>query len=175
MRLLSAYLGQLFQLAGTLTADQHHDAGLAGIDMLTMALRGTTPTVPGDESAAEVLLGLMRRHIHEHLADPRLSVAELARRHHVSIRRAHALFARIGATPAAYIREQRLLAARTMLLDPKHDNRPVSEIGAAVGLGELRTFERTFQRRYGTTPARWRREHRAPGLAPPPQPREAEA
>ncbi|MFG2071284.1 AraC family transcriptional regulator [Nonomuraea maritima] len=37
--------------------------------------------------------------------------------------------------------------------------RAVSDIGAAVGMGESRTFERAFQRQFGTTPARWRLEH----------------
>jgi AraC-like DNA-binding protein len=161
MQLVSGYVRQLYQLADGLSGEQRHDAGLAAIELLTMALRGTTPAVPGDQSAGEVLLELMRTHIREHLADPRLTVAELGRRHHVSVRHAHALFSRIGVTPGAYIREQRLLAARAMLLDPKHDARPVSDIGAAVGLGELRTFERAFQRQFGMTPARWRREHRA--------------
>ncbi|MEH0929883.1 helix-turn-helix domain-containing protein [Micromonospora sp. CPCC 205558] len=161
MRLLSGYVTQLFHLADGLTDEQRHDAGLAGIDMLTMALRGRTPTVPGDQSAGAVLLGVMRTHIREHLSDPRLTVSELARRHHVSVRHTHVLFGRIGVTPAAYIREQRLLAARTLLSDPRHPVRSVSDIGAAVGLGELRTFERAFQRQFGTTPARWRREQRA--------------
>ncbi|MGC5311819.1 helix-turn-helix domain-containing protein [Micromonospora zamorensis] len=161
MRLLSGYVNQLFHLADGLNDEQRRDAGLAGIDMLTMALRGRTPTVPDDQSAAAVLLGLMRTHIREHLADPRLTVNELARRHHVSVRHTHVLFAHIGVTPAAYIREERLLAARALLSDPRQHARSMSDIGAAVGLGELRTFERAFQRQFGTTPARWRREQQA--------------
>ncbi|MEV4079590.1 helix-turn-helix domain-containing protein [Nonomuraea fuscirosea] len=161
MRLLSGYLGQLFQLAGDLSGEQRQDAGMAGIEMLTMALRGTTPAVPDERSAGEVVLGLMRAHVRHHLGDRCLTVAELARRHHVSVRHAHALFSRLGITPAAYIREQRLLAARAMLSDQRHDLRPVSEIRAAVGLGELRTYERAFRRRFGTTPASWRRERQS--------------
>jgi AraC-like DNA-binding protein len=160
VQLLSGYIGQLFQLADGLSCEQRNDAGLAGIELLMMALRGATATVPADHSAGEVLLGLMRAHVRDHLADRHLTVAELARRHHVSVRHTHVLFSRIGVTPGAYIREQRLLAARVMLSDSKHDMRPVSDIGAAVGLGELRTFERAFQRQFDTTPARWRLEHR---------------
>ncbi|GAA4557736.1 helix-turn-helix domain-containing protein [Planotetraspora kaengkrachanensis] len=167
MRLLSGYMGQLHLLAGDLSGEQRHDAGLAAIELLAMALRGAVPAVPGEQSAGEVLLGLMRGHVRDHLADPRLTVAELARRHHVSVRHAHVLFGRIGVTPGAYIREQRLLRARAMLSDPKHDARPVSDIGAAVGLGELRTFERAFQRQFGMTPARWRHEHRTLGPGTP--------
>ncbi|MFI7609677.1 helix-turn-helix domain-containing protein [Nonomuraea terrae] len=161
LRLLSGYVGQLFRLADDLSAQQRHDAGLAGVELLTMALRGMTPMAPSDRSAGAVLLGLMRAHVREHLADPRLTVAELARRHHVSIRHVHTLFSVIGTTPGAYIRRQRLLSARAMLADRRHDVRPVSDIGAAVGLCEQRTFERAFQREFGMTPAGWRRERRA--------------
>jgi AraC-like DNA-binding protein len=35
----------------------------------------------------------------------------------------------------------------------------MSSIAAAVGIHDLNTFERAFRRQYGTTPARWRREH----------------
>jgi transcriptional regulator GlxA family with amidase domain len=69
-------------------------------------------------------------------------------------------FERIGTTPGAYLREQRLLAARTMLSDPRYDRLSISSVAAAVGYLDLNTFERAFRRQYGTTPARWRREHR---------------
>jgi transcriptional regulator GlxA family with amidase domain len=104
-----------------------------------------------------VLLDVMRTHVRKHLADPELRVEELARRHHVSVRRAYSLFERIGTTPGAYLREQRLLAAQAMLTDPR--GLAISSIAAAVGFRDLSTFERAFRRQYGTTPAGWRREH----------------
>jgi AraC-like DNA-binding protein len=161
MRLVTAYIGQLFGLAEGMCSEQRNDAALAGISLLTTVLRGMMPAVPDDRNADEVLLGMMRTHVRDHLADPRLSVVELARGHHVSVTRAYHLFARLGVTPGTYIREQRLLAARTMLLDPLHPTRPVESIGAAVGLAEPRTFSRAFQREFGMSPGRWRREHQA--------------
>ncbi|GAA3049988.1 hypothetical protein GCM10010464_12770 [Pseudonocardia yunnanensis] len=106
-----------------------------------------------------MLLDVMRTHVRKHLADPELRVEELARRHHVSVRQTYSLSERIGTTPGAYLREQRLLAARTMLSDPRYDRRPVSSIAAAVRFRDLNAFERAFRRQYGTTPAGWRREH----------------
>ena len=157
-RLLVGYIEQLAGLAGDLSASQRHDAGLVGIDMLRMALRGESAGTPSDRSADAVLLGMMRRHIRERLADPELTVASLARRHHVSVRRTHVLFGRMGATPGAYIREQRLLAAEAMLSDPRFAHRSIAEIAAEAGIFQLRTFERAFVRRYGATPAQWRRD-----------------
>ncbi|GAA3072652.1 hypothetical protein GCM10010464_40910 [Pseudonocardia yunnanensis] len=167
MQTLSAYLGRFFEIADDLTAPQRLDAGRAGINLLAMALRDVVPSVPGGDGPAGVLLEMMLTHVRKHLTDPELRVEELARRHYVSVRRVYNLFERIGTTPGAYLREQRLLAAQTMLTDPRYDRLSVSSIATAVGLLDLGTFERAFRRQYGMTPARWRREHRHSGSAPP--------
>jgi AraC-like DNA-binding protein len=104
------------------------------------------------------LIGLLREHISAHLADPDLTVTALARRHHISVRQVHAVFARAGTTPAGFVRQQRLAAARRLLADPAAARRTIAGVAAEVGFPELRTFERAFQRQYGTTPARWRRD-----------------
>jgi AraC-like DNA-binding protein len=160
MQMLSGYLGQLFETAHRLTPLQRLDAGRAAIDLLAMALRDVSPSVPGGDGSSAVLLDVMRTHVREHLADPALDVEELARRHHVSVRHAYTLFERIGTTPGAYLREQRLLAAREMLSDPRYDRLTVLSIAAAVGLLDLGTFGRAFRREYGMSPGAWRREHR---------------
>ncbi|GAA1195929.1 helix-turn-helix domain-containing protein [Pseudonocardia alaniniphila] len=171
MQMLSGYLDRLFDLADDLTASQRLDAGHAAIDLLAMALRDVTPALPGDGGPAHVLLDMMLTHVRDHLADPRLHAEELARRHHVSVRHAQTLFERIGTTPGAYLREQRLLAARAMLSDPRYAGVGISDVGAAVGFLNLRTFERAFRRQFGMTPGGWRREHLhfgpTPGTEPP--------
>ncbi|MFD1519064.1 helix-turn-helix domain-containing protein [Pseudonocardia yunnanensis] len=159
MQVLSGYLGRLFEIAEDLTASQQLDAGRAAIDLLAMVLRAITPSVPGGDGPVGVLLDMMLVYVREHLSDPELRVEELARRHYVSVRRTYTLFERIGTTPGAYMREQRLLAARVLLSDPRHARFGMSDIAAAVGFLDLSTFERAFRRQYGTTPAGWRREH----------------
>jgi AraC-like DNA-binding protein len=113
-----------------------------------------------------VLLDMMQTHVREHLADPHLRVEELARRHHVSVSHVYTLFERIGTTPAAYLREQRLLAAQLMLSDPRHARLATSDIAAAAGFLDRRTFERAFRRQYGMTPGRWRRAQSHSGSHP---------
>ncbi|WP_433296941.1 helix-turn-helix domain-containing protein [Pseudonocardia sp. CA-142604] len=164
--MLGAYLGHLFKIADGLTAPQRLDAGHAAIDLLAMALRDVVPSVPGCDGSAEVLLEMMLRHLREHSADPHLQVEELARRHNVSVSHVYTLFERIGTTPAAYLREQRLLAAQAMLADPRCAWLGTTDIAAAVGFVERRTFERAFRRYYGMTPGNWRREHCHSGSAP---------
>jgi AraC-like DNA-binding protein len=111
----------------------------------------------------DVLVRMMCQHVRDHVGDRHLSVAELARRHHVSERHVHTPFERIGTTPGGYIRAQRLLAARAMLANPANDACPVADIGAAAGFTDPRAFERAFRRQYEMTPGRWRRAHRAGG------------
>jgi AraC-like DNA-binding protein len=77
----------------------------------------------------------------------------------VSVRHAYTLFERIGTTPGAYLREQRLLAAQAMLSDPRHGWRRMSDIADAVGFRDLSTFERAFRRQNGLTPSGWRQAH----------------
>jgi AraC-like DNA-binding protein len=165
MQMLSSYLGRLFEVAEDLTAPQRLDAGHAAIELLAMALRDVTPSVPGGDGPEEVLLEMMRTHVRDHLADPHLRVDELARRHHVSVRHAYTLFERIGTTPGAYLREQRLLAARAMMSDLRYSHLGMSSIAASAGFLRLRTFERAFRRQYGMTPGSWRREHCHTGFA----------
>ncbi|GAA3046397.1 hypothetical protein GCM10010464_08320 [Pseudonocardia yunnanensis] len=159
MQLLSGYLGRLWEVAEDLTASQRLDAGRAAIDLLAMTLRNVAPSVPGGEASASVLLDMMRMHVRDHLSDPHLRVEELARRHHVSVSRVYTLFERMGTTPGAYLRQQRLLTARAMLSEPRYARFAISRIAAAVGFLDLSTFERAFRRQYGITPAGWRREH----------------
>jgi AraC-like DNA-binding protein len=123
----------LLEVADDLTALQRIDAGRAAIDMLAMALRHVTPSVPGGEGPEGVLLDMMRTHVREHLAELHLRVEEPARRHHVSVRHAYSLSERIGTTPGAYLREQRLLAAQAILSDPRYAHLEMSGIAAAVG------------------------------------------
>ena len=165
MQMLSDYLSRLFEMADELTTAQRLDAGHAAIELLAMTLRDVTPTVPGGDGPEGVLLYMMQTHVREHLAEPHLRVEELARRHHVSVRHVYTLFERIGTTPAAYLREQRLLAARAMLSDPRYARLGTTDIAAAVGFLDRRTLERAFRQQYGMTPGDCRREQCHSGSA----------
>jgi AraC-like DNA-binding protein len=158
-RLFLGYLNQLHAMAGELSVEQRRDAGQALIELLGMALRGVGSASVGDGPDA-VLQQVMREYVREHSGDVRLTVDELARRHHLSVRRLYAVFGAMDVTPAAFIREQRLAGAKRLLLDRRYDRRSIAGIAELAGFGEMRTFERAFRREYGVTPGRWRREHR---------------
>ena len=69
--------------------------------------------------------------------------------------------ARVGQPPATYLAHVRLDAATDLLRDT---SLPVAVIAENVGYTSEAAFSRAFKHRYGTPPARWRREIRAKHL-----------
>jgi AraC-like DNA-binding protein len=65
--------------------------------------------------------------------------------------------ARVGKPPATYLTHVRLDAATDLLRDTAL---PVNRIAESVGYTSEAAFSRAFKNRYGTPPARWRRDVR---------------
>jgi len=59
-----------------------------------------------------------------------------------------------GTTAAARIRQERLRAAATMLLQT---DQAFADIGGRCGFADVDSFVRAFKRIYGCTPRAWRR------------------
>jgi AraC-like DNA-binding protein len=86
-----------------------------------------------------------------------LSVADVARRHRVTPRYIHKLFENEGLTFSSFVLGQRLARAHRVLSDPRLADRNVSSVAFDVGFGDLSYFNRTFRRRYATTPTEIKR------------------
>ena len=87
------------------------------------------------------------------------TVEELARACNLSRSAFAARFvARVGKPPATYLVHVRLDAATGLLRDTSI---PVTVIAKKVGYTSEAAFSRAFKHRYGTPPARWRRDIRA--------------
>jgi AraC-like DNA-binding protein len=67
--------------------------------------------------------------------------------------------ARVGKPPAGYLAQVRLVAATDLL---RGTSLPVTLIAENVGYTSEAAFSRAFKHRYGTSPARWRRNLRVP-------------
>ena len=86
------------------------------------------------------------------------TVEELARAGNLSRSAFAARFlARVGKPPATYLAHVRLDAATDLLRDT---SLPVLRIAESVGYTSEAAFSRAFKNRYGTPPARWRRDIR---------------
>ncbi|MCU1647405.1 MAG: transcriptional regulator, AraC family [Nocardia sp.] len=84
------------------------------------------------------------------------TVEELARVCNLSRSSFAARFvARVGKPPATYLAHVRLDAATDLLRDT---SLPVTHIAERVGYNSEAAFSRAFKNRYGTPPARWRRD-----------------
>jgi transcriptional regulator GlxA family with amidase domain len=93
-----------------------------------------------------------------HLDRP-LTMAELADRAGMSLRTFGRHFAdRVGATPLAWLNQQRLSRARELL---ETTDLPVETVAQRSGLGTGSGLRQHFQRAYATTPAAYRRAFRA--------------
>jgi transcriptional regulator GlxA family with amidase domain len=95
----------------------------------------------------------LQRWLPDHLADE-LGVEALAARAGMSARNFARVFRReTDTTPAAYVEELRVEAARRLLEDT---DLTVGAVAARVGLKHAETLHRVFRRALGTTPDRYR-------------------
>ena len=85
------------------------------------------------------------------------SMAEIASRTGLSVRRMEALFrTAFGQTPGAFFLDLRLQAARRLLADTRH---PVAMVALRSGFSSPATFARAFAKRFALSPTAFRRGH----------------
>lgn len=105
----------------------------------------------------------IRRFATEHL-DCRMTQAQIASRFHISLTALKRTFrSTYGLTLDAYLREQRISAAKRLLLETEL---PVSEIAHRVGYESHSQFTSVFHSSQGQTPAQFRRTCRGSGMPP---------
>jgi transcriptional regulator GlxA family with amidase domain len=106
------------------------------------------------EPARSPAIAALQRWLPDHLDDD-LTVPALARHVGMSQRQfARAFAAEIGTTPAVYVENLRLEAARRLL---ETSDLTVETVARTVGLSLAETLYRAFRRRLGTTPDQYRK------------------
>jgi AraC-like DNA-binding protein len=128
-------------------------------ELISLSLNPTSgplgPAVVGSVRAAR--LAAIKADIARNLTDGGLSAPALAARHGISTRYLHKLFDDEEVTFSQFILDQRLALAYKLLRSPRSAAHTISSIAYGVGFGDLSYFNRTFRRRYGTTPSDLRR------------------
>jgi len=100
----------------------------------------------------------LREHIAANLSKP-LPLSELAALVRLSAGHFSRAFSRsFGVTVHTFIIEQRLIAAKRMILDSEA---PLAEIALSCGMADQSHLTRHFTRRVGVSPAAWRRQQAA--------------
>lgn len=156
---LRADAGQLQPASTAAVAEGIISILTAGLQTLPAAAR-SAPTALRAWHLARI-----KSYVREHLADPRLSVAELSRSLQLSAAHIHRIFRDEPLPLAHYVRERRLEACRRDLLDPRCATRSVSDIAFSWGFNDAAHFSRAFRARYGVTPRDMRASGRCPAAA----------
>ena len=119
-----------------------------------------------DDSAHHDELVLSAQQIMQDRLDQSISLTALAAELDCSSRTLNRRFREAtGTTPGAWLREQRVAAARELL---RATNLSVGEVCFRVGLQDVSYFTSLFQQHTGLTPGRYRRSVRGKLFTPPP-------
>jgi AraC-like DNA-binding protein len=94
--------------------------------------------------------------INESFADQQFSTRVVAEKLGLSVRYVQDLLQGSGLSITDRIMELRLEKARAMLTGDRQCNLKISEVAAACGFNELSYFHRSFRRRFGASPAKFR-------------------
>lgn len=126
------------------------------IPLMTAANEGERSSVRrlAPQPGLDQMLFVLRRH----LADPDLSPKILAERLRVSVRTIHKRFEDADTTFGQWVLDNRLLACRRALDDPRHAAFTISQIAFGWGFNDLSHFSKAFKARFGVSPAQYRRK-----------------
>jgi AraC-like DNA-binding protein len=139
-----------------MTPEAMSSIGLQLIDLLVLALKSDERALFSSASAVrEAHLSRIERHVRQHLASPDLGPEQVAAACGISVRYLHELFRDTNQTLGAWIREQRLNAAKEALED-RGNNQTIAEIAYRWGFGDQAQFSRLFRAAFGKSPS----EHR---------------
>ena len=126
---------------------------------LTLGMLGAALTRHRESNNIAPRTSLYRRltsFIEEQLADPNLSPAMIAQKHHISPRYLQLIFSEQGTTVGTWIRSRRLAKCRAELANLRKD-RSVTEIAMDWGFNDVAHFSRSFRSAYGVSPLKFRR------------------
>jgi AraC-like DNA-binding protein len=157
LRLLTSYLrGLLREPAPTA---ELADAVVDHITALTALALGADPvTTQATRPAVRAArLAAITADIDRHLTDPALSPTTVAERHGISRRHLHRLFELEGRTYSQHVLDRRLRLVHHRLRHPRYSGQSITTVAGGAGFTDLSYFNRTFRRRYGTTPTEVRR------------------
>jgi AraC-like DNA-binding protein len=147
-KLMACYLASLVPLVSTLDPLAREAVADAAVELARAVLAGReSPVERGLPTAA--LLTTIRHHIDEHLGDPSLSPASIARANAISVRTLHRVFEAAGESVSAVIRERRLGRCHADLL--RGTDESVTVIALRWGFRDMSHFSRVFRRRFGAS------------------------
>jgi AraC-like DNA-binding protein len=124
-------------------------------DLVALALGASSDAkaLAADRTVGAVRLAAIRADILANLDDGKLNATAVATRHRLTVRYMHKLFESDGITYSEFVLRERLARAYCLLTNPLHSGRAISTIAFELGFNDLSYFNRTFRRRYSSTPS----------------------
>jgi AraC-like DNA-binding protein len=130
------------------------------IDLLVLALKADERTLTtGNSTVREAHLTRIEAFIRRNMSERALDPETIARGCGISTRYLHELFRDTNQTLGAWIRDQRLAAAREQLNDPSN-RQTIAEIAYRWGFGDQAQFSRAFKAHFGVPPKDYRERAR---------------
>ncbi len=129
------------------------DAIAQFVHLSLLDLAGMTTAVTQREALRERI----KQHVSEHIADPRLSVDNIALALNCSRRHLYNAFAEEPDGVAGFILRRRLEACRRTLEDRAQDHRSLTDIALGLGFSNMAHFSRVFRAQLGLPPSDYRR------------------
>jgi AraC-like DNA-binding protein len=123
-------------------------AGRMAVELLRVAVSRVRG---GSGGTQEVLLMQVREFLDRNLADPGLTLDDVARANAISLRYLHLLFQGTGETAGGYLRRRRLERARELLLGSDREM-AIAEVAGRSGFGSPSAFSRAYRARFGVAP-----------------------
>lgn len=122
----------------------------AFIDLIALAFDEAFQNKSDGNMRYRQIVEQAREIIAARLFDPELDLSQIPREIGVSNRSLYRAFAQFGDTPARFLAEKRLNAARDLIFSGHVTS--VSEVAMACGFNDFSHFSRTFKLRFGEAP-----------------------
>jgi AraC-like DNA-binding protein len=135
------------------------------LDLAALAIgaRGDVAESAWKNGGKAARLSAIRIDIMENLGRNDLSAEMIAGRHGISARYLRKLFEENETSFSSFVLAQRLVKARSMLIDPRYAHLNIAQTAQEIGFGDISYFNRAYRQRFGETPSEARARARRHG------------
>ncbi|MFH1345597.1 MAG: AraC family transcriptional regulator [Pseudomonadota bacterium] len=155
LRLLKSYANLLSDEREIATSQLRQAAAMHMHDLAALAIgaTGEAAEIAAGRGMRAARLAAIKADIAANIGSSHLSIDLVATRQGITPRYVRKLFESEGTSFSDFVRGRRLSRAYRMLTDRRHLGRTISAIAYDCGFSDLSYFNRTFRRRYGSTPS----------------------
>ena len=155
---VTGYFALCTGTAASLDAVTQHAMARHMTELVGLLLRTESDETPPalNDGFGAARLQLIQSQILQRLGDDKLTIGSVAGRVGLTPKQVQRLFGTTGVTFSEFVLEQRLLLACHMLSVAGCHREKIGTIAQDAGFGDLSYFNRSFRKRFGTTPSEWR-------------------